>query len=114
MSEPRLKSGIWVQAQLRLCDQALLACVVVKRGDADAGQILLKINRFADGCCVLALRYTDDGGRAWTVVADGGESPCDAYLSREVEFDADLWVLEIEDPKDLYRPDGQNPQKNPH
>ena len=110
MGEPRLKSGIWVQAQLRLCDQNVLACVVVKRGDGDAGQILIKVNRFAEACQVLAKRYTDEGGRAWTVVADGGEGPCDAYIAREFDIDEDVWVLEIEDPKGIYLPDGQKPQ----
>jgi len=37
MSEPRLKSEIWVKAQLRLCDVTFLPCVVARRGDADAG-----------------------------------------------------------------------------
>lgn len=45
MSEPRLKSEIWVKAQLRLCDIAFLPCVVARRGDADAGQVLVKVNR---------------------------------------------------------------------
>jgi len=109
MSEPRLKSGIWIKAQLRLCDQAFLPCVVAKRGDADAGQILLKMNRLDQGCELLARRYTDDGDRAWTVVVDGDEKACDAYVSRESDIDPDLWVLEIEDVNQSYKPDGQEP-----
>jgi len=109
MSEPRLKSGIWIKAQLRLCDLALLPCVVAKRGDADAGQVLIKVNRFGRGCELLAQRYTDDGGRAWTVIADGNEAACDAYISRESNVDCDLWVLDIEDPGGTYKPDGQEP-----
>lgn len=109
MSEPRLKSGFWVKAQLRLCDQSFLPCVVAKRGDEDAGQILIKINRLSKGCQLLAKRYSDDGGRAWTVVAGNDEKACDAYVFRESDRDADLWVLEIEDLNGTYKPDGQEP-----
>ena len=113
MSEPRLKSEIWVKAQLRLCDLAFLPCVVARRGDADAGQVLVKVNRLDRGCELLARRYTDDGGRAWTVVAQGeDEAACDAYIAREADMDPDLWVLDIEDPQGKYRPDGEDPLRD--
>lgn len=112
MPTARLKSEIWIKAQLRLCDQAFMPAVVSRRGDADAGQVLIKrlgVGGSFGACEVLARRYTADGGRAWMVVAEGGEGDCDAYLAREADIDPDLWVLEIEDPKDVYRPDGQEP-----
>lgn len=109
MDEPRLKSGFWVKAQLRLCDQAFLPCVVAKRGDADAGQVLLKMDRRADGWELLARRFDVDGKRVWMVVAEGDEATVDAYISREADIDPDLWVVEIEDPACKYLPDGQQP-----
>jgi len=115
MSEPRLKSEIWIKAQLRLCDLACLPCVVVRRGDADAGQVLIKVNRLGRGCELLARRYANTGGRVWTLVAGedgpGGEMLCDAYITQEADIDPDLWVLEIEDPDGRYQPDGQAPQR---
>jgi len=42
--EPRLKSGIWVQALIRRCDRAAIAVAVVAKGDGDAGAILLKLS----------------------------------------------------------------------
>lgn len=109
MSEARLKSEIWVKAQLRQCDVNLMPAVITRRGDADAGQVLVKVIRARADCDLLAQRYGDDGQRAWTVVAQGLESDCDAYIVREADVDPDLWVVEIEDPKDRYRPDGQEP-----
>jgi len=109
MSEPRLKSGIWVKAQLRLCDQASLPCVVARRGDVDAGQVLIKVNRLKNGCELLARRYSATGERVWMVVAGDDEKACDAYISRESNIDSDLWVLDIEDLAGLYKPDGQDP-----
>lgn len=109
MSEPRLKTEFWVKAQLRLCDQAFLPAVVVRRGDADAGQVLIRLDRRDGRCELLARRFSDDGARVWRVVAQGGAA-CDAYILREADIDPDVWVLEIEDPQDRYLPDGQTPQ----
>jgi hypothetical protein len=109
MSEPRLKSGIWVKAQLRLCDQASLPCVVARRGDADAGQVLIKHNRLENGCELLGRRFSAQGDQVWMVVAGDDERACDDYIARESNIDSDLWVLEIEDVGDVYKPDGQVP-----
>lgn len=113
MSEPRLKTEFWIKAQLRLCDQALLPVVVVRRGDQDAGQVLIKHNRLGRGCEVLARRFTAEGDRVWMVVAGGddvhSEKACDDYIAREHDIDPDLWVLEIEDVEGAYKPDGQEP-----
>jgi len=109
MSEARLKSEVWVKAQLRLCDVNAMPCVISKRGDADAGQVLVKVIKSRADCDLLARRYMDDAARAWTVIVHGGEHDCDAYIEREADVDADLWVLEIEDPKGNYLPDGEEP-----
>lgn len=115
MVEPRLKTEFWIKAQLRLCDQAFLPAVVVRRGDRDAGQVLIKRNRLGRGCELLARRFSMDGERVWTVVVDGegpmAEHDCDAYIARETDVDPDLWVIEVEDIDRQYRPDGCDPQK---
>ena len=116
MSEPRLKTDVWIKAQVRLCDRACLSAMVVRRGDADAGQVLIKRNRLGRGCELLARRFTVDGARVWMVVAGGddvdAECACDAYIVREADIDPDLWVLEIEDPGGAYQPDGQEPVRD--
>ena len=107
---PRLKSSIWVQAQLRLCDRAMIPFVVMRRGDPDAGAILIKLDRGQQGCVVLARSYHPAGGRVW--IRATGEQPvaeadADAYLTRQIGFDPDIWILAIEDTAGRYQPDGQ-------
>ncbi len=113
MSVERIKSGFWLKAQLRQCDQACLPAFIVRRGDEDAGQILIKHNRLGRGCEIWARRFDGDGQRVWMVVSGGAEPEserqCDAYIEREVDIDPDLWVLEIEDIDGVYKPDGQEP-----
>lgn len=107
---PRLKSSLWVQAQLRLCDSAVIPFVVMRRGDPNAGAILIKLDRGRHGFVVLARGYGVDGRRIW-IRATGdqcvGEADADAYLARQIGFDPDVWVLAIEDAAGRYEPDGQ-------
>ncbi|MEW5963388.1 MAG: DUF1491 family protein [Pseudomonadota bacterium] len=99
----RLKSEIWVKAYLRQCAGQGIAAVVVRHGDDDAGAIYLKINRL-DGTARLfgpaaAGLSNPDGERRWTecLGAEGvPEAEVDARLRREIDFDSDLWVIEVE------------------
>ena len=105
MAEVALKAGIWVQAQIRVCDKNALPAVVVRRGNPDAGTILLKLNRFDAGYEVLTQVRTAEGNRAWMrSIGDNPvqESEADAYIERQLKFDPDIWVLEIEDAEYCY------------
>ncbi len=104
----RLKAGLWVQSQLRLCDIRFISAMVIKKGDPDAGSVLLKLNRFEEGCAAFVTVTTMDGERGWMHGLKEGfvpEGQCDAYIQRQMERDPDLWVLEIEDLKNQYELD---------
>ncbi|MBM3514801.1 MAG: DUF1491 family protein [Alphaproteobacteria bacterium] len=105
MSQPRVKSQIRVQAWLRQAAGAGLMAAVVRKGDDDAGAIILKINRFAAGCDVCVGVTGDDGTPAWLRALGDGAAPereADAYIHRQIGYDSDVWVVEIEDPKGLF------------
>lgn len=107
MDDPRLKTGLWVQSQIRLCDIHSIPAVVVHRGDSDAGAVLLKINRLEDGCEVFTRFRGLDGDAGWLRgpgSVDEGEA--DNYVRRQINRDPDVWVIEIEDPNDRYQLDG--------
>ena len=98
--EPRLKTGLVVQAALRLSTQQAIPMVVARRGDADAGAILIKLNQLEQGVTILAQTRTIEGELAWlraTGVQPVDEQTADAYIARQVKRDPDLWVVEIED-----------------
>lgn len=98
--QPKLTARLWVQAALRRCDLAGIAMVVVRRGDADAGAILVKLNQRDLGCTVFSQMRTADGRLAWmrgTGEAPVPEEEADAYVARQLRYDDDLWVLEVDD-----------------
>jgi len=100
MPEPRLKAGLWVKMALRLADRDGRPGVVLRKGDADAGGVLVVLHG-RDGLCVLCQMRAADGAMAWmraTGAAPVDQAAADAYVARQVRFDPDIWVLEFEAP----------------
>ena len=98
--EPRLKTGLTVQAALRLATQQAIPMMITRRGDGHAGAVLIKLNQFEHGFVVLAQTRTLEGELAWlraTGAEPVDEQAAEAYIARQVKRDPDLWVVEIED-----------------
>jgi hypothetical protein len=105
-----LTTGLWVMAQVRLCDRAFIPAAVVRRGDPDVGTVLVKLNRFEAGVTVYTQASSMDDSPAWsrgTGPTPVTEAEADAYIARQVQRDPDVWVLEIEDRKGQYKLDGR-------
>jgi hypothetical protein len=103
----RLKSAIWVSAYLRRCNVEGAFAVVRRHGADEAGAVFIKVSRL-DGSAALygpAPQAAFDEGqpveRLFTAVL-GGDGPVpdadiEARLTREIRFDPDLWIVEVED-----------------
>ena len=96
---PRLKSGIFVRALIRRAEVAGAQAYVVRKGSEEAGAIFLKVSRLDGTCTVLNQARDGEGELVWARPL--GET-CDdaragAYFERQIKFDPDLWILEIED-----------------
>jgi hypothetical protein len=105
-----LTTGIWISAQVRICDRNFIPATIVRRGDSDAGTVLVKVNRFEAGVTVYAQASTLDSEPGWnrgTGPTPVTEAEADAYIERQVKYDPDVWVLEIEDRKGAYKLDGK-------
>jgi hypothetical protein len=100
MSDARIKAGIWVQAALRLGQADGRYGVVIRKGDADAGGVLVVL-RGSRGIMVLTQIRDGMGEAAW--LRGTGETPveeasADAYIAKQIRYDTDLWVIEFEAP----------------
>lgn len=109
MAIDRLKTGIWVQAQVRICAVQNIPIYVLRRGDEDAGALVIKISTL-DGLCRLFTQMRSPSGEiAWTragAEAHMTDADASAYFERRKNIDPDIWILEIEDPEGRYELDG--------
>jgi hypothetical protein len=93
-----LSSDLWVSALIRRADLAGASAVVVRRGDARAGTVIVKAYDTSTRQARLFTEATGfDGDRLWIQPMTGAESELDAYIQRQIGYDPDLWVVEIED-----------------
>ncbi|HUD85887.1 MAG TPA: DUF1491 family protein [Xanthobacteraceae bacterium] len=102
----RLKTALWVAAYLRRCQVEGVFGVVRRRGAEESGAVFVRICRL-DGTSDLfgpapqsefeAVREAD---RVFTPSFDAQPAPdpaVEAYLAREVKFDPDVWIVEVEE-----------------
>ncbi len=97
MSDPRLKTEIWVKAYVRRCNASGAAAFVTRKGDPDAGAILVVIDRL-DGTARLFGQARDASSKVvfmpLTDWADG--ATVEAAINKRTKVDADLWVVAVE------------------
>lgn len=109
MSDVRLKTDLWATALIRRWNgHPDVVATLVRRGDNDAGTVLLKIARLDGTASVLSQTTTSMGARAWmrgTGVAPVADAEAEAYIQRQRKRDPDLWVIEIEDRRGQFAPD---------
>jgi hypothetical protein len=101
----RLRADIWVAAYIRRCEIEGAFAVLRRRGAAEAGAIFIKIDRL-DGRAALF------GPAPQSEVAERGverlwrrahreewiePAEVEKRLRREIDFDPDLWIVEVED-----------------
>ncbi|ARW09558.1 MULTISPECIES: DUF1491 family protein [Acetobacter] len=96
---PRLKTDIMARAILRQSGQDGRSAMLLRKGDPDAGGILVVLAARNGSGVVLSQTRTPEGEPAWLRAT--GNTPVDAeqiqkFIERQVKFDPDLWVLEIE------------------
>ncbi len=98
----RLRSDFWVSAYLRRCSVEGLDAALRKRGAAEAGAIFVKVDHL-DGTASLygpapQLFLDDSGERLFAPVLQNA-TPLDVEerMTRELRFDPDLWLVEVDD-----------------
>jgi len=96
---PRLKAGIYVRALIRRVEVAGAQAYVVRKGSEEAGAVLLKLNRLDGTSTVMSQARRGEGELVW--VKPLGDAATDdaarVYFDKQLKFDPDLWIVEIED-----------------
>ncbi len=104
----RLRSDFWVSAYLRRCAVEGVDAVLRRRGAAEAGAIFVKIDH-RDGTASLygpapqALVGGSGDERQFTrVLAAVTPLEVEERMRRELRFDSDLWLVEVDTPGDRH------------
>jgi hypothetical protein len=98
----RLRSDFWVSAYLRRCGVEGVDAVLRKRGAAEAGAIFVKVDHL-DGTASLygpaPQLFLDESGERLFMPVLKGVTPLDVEerMTRELRFDSDLWLVEVDD-----------------
>src|SRR4051812_24083809 len=101
----RLKSSIWVAAYLRRCQTEGVFGVVRRRGAEEAGAVFVKL-ALMDGNATLYAPAPqtayDDSRPSERIFSPASPEPIaepavEARLAKEIQFDPDVWIVEIED-----------------
>jgi hypothetical protein len=101
----RVKSNLWVAAYLRRCQNENIFGVVRRRGAEEAGAIFVKL-ALLDGNALLFTPAPqtayDDSRPTDRVFAPSTPQPVaeqavEDRLAKEMRFDSDIWIVEIED-----------------
>ena len=96
---PRLKAAIFVRALLRRTAVAGASAFIVRKGAEEAGAVILVVSRL-DGTCLLLNQARDgQGNLVWARPLGDWveEAKARAWLDKQIKFDPDLWIVEIED-----------------
>lgn len=101
---PRLRSDFWVSAHLRRLDIEAIPAVQRRRGAPEAGAIFVKVDHL-DGTADLygpapqsLFGEGDSGERRFVRMLGAVEAPdVEARIAKEIRFDDDLWIIEIDD-----------------
>jgi hypothetical protein len=99
--EQALKTYIWAAALIRRAEIGGAAAFITKKGDPDAGAVLVKVATLDRMARLFTPAQDGAGARIWLELSAGAlgreEPAVDAYIAKRSGQDRDLWVIEIED-----------------
>ena len=80
-------------------------CAVVRKGAPEAGTVIISVRLGAERFRLYGAppgpAYDEFGERRWLPLLEGRQltqAEVDDYLARQLGFDPDIWLVEIEDP----------------
>jgi len=97
MAEPRLKSDLRVAAIIRRYDRLGIGVYRRRKGDPDAGAILVKIALGNGTAILLSQTYDKAGSAAWMKTDTQADETVEAAIEKAIGRDPDIYVLEVED-----------------
>ena len=96
-----LKTEFWASALIRRAEIGGAFAAVVRKGDSDAGAVLVKVATLDGKARLYAPARDGEGERIWLDLSAGAlgddETEVDAAIRKRAATDPDHWVVEVED-----------------
>ncbi|WP_404710990.1 DUF1491 family protein [Sphingomonas sp. MMS24-J13] len=92
----RLAAGLLVSALIRRVEAAGGSAMVLARGDATAGSLLIQLAERGVAGQLLERTLNSRGSYAWTPVGPEDPAARGDYIARRRRNDPDLWVIELD------------------
>lgn len=93
---PRLAAGMLVSALIRRAEEAGGSGMVLARGDATAGTLLIQLAERGVPGPLLERRLDAQGVYRWSPTGPEADSERGDYIARRRRGDPDLWVIELD------------------
>lgn len=96
-----IPAHIWVSALIRRAQLAGAFATIVHRGDAERGDVVVKVMHERGRARLYAPAFNPGGPTEFEALPAGGadadEAEVEALIAKRLKMDRDLWVIEIED-----------------
>lgn len=96
-----IQASVWAGALVRRAQIGGAFATIVHRGDADRGDVLVKVTASRGHARLYAPAFNPEGPTEFEAlpagIADPSEADVDALIAKRLKADRDLWVIEIED-----------------
>ncbi len=99
MGDDRLPTALWVEGHLHTLTAQGIPFYITNKGAHSSGTVMVKIVNPGQACMLLNQQRNLDGEMGWVHALGQDnveEKEADAYISRTVKRDPDVWVIEIE------------------
>ena len=93
----RLTSEFWISAYKHYLDSIGITLFITNKGDDKAGAILIRVSNLKGSSVLFSQGIDIDGKKIWEQLARGCDSEMDKIILRQIQYDPDIWVLEIEE-----------------
>ena len=98
MTSANLKTGLWIAAKQRELNSQGPVLIALRKGDPDAGTLLLRVE-VSEGEKIFTQGRDLDGEPCWHPVLSGDAvSAQDAadYCEKRLKTDPDLWIMSLD------------------
>ena len=93
----RLSSNTWVTAYFQFLQVEGIPFYLIRKGNDTSGAILVKVVKTKYEVQLFHNILDHIGNSSWVIFSEGNEKEIDEDINKQISFDNDVWVVEVEE-----------------